>query len=440
MISLIFRSYVLPSNALAGRRRARTSCWVIVEAPRARPRTVSYAADRIAIGSKPAFCQYVLSSMLVVASMSIAGRSLYSTTVRFCWPKRASPPCPRNRRRRSAARTRCSRGLPSARADPARNTRTRRPCPRIRACRQAGTNRRGRGGSRWRPRGSHFLPGGVGRRSAVALTPRQADFHSRRHDSMGGLMDARTDESRRRPGSPDSDVDPSEIPLTAEPDRRGLLAELRWRGLLQDATPGLGRAARERDPAQRVQRLRPDGHLPPRRPPRARVRAAPPPAARQPAGGGRRRRDGDDRRSVRPFGRARAPDRRDDRRQRRALRVQLERFLDFRPGPPARSWSTTSTGSDRGAARLPARHRQALHRAVHARQGLGPDPAPGGPELHRVQLHAAPGRRLPAPVPRVRRRGAAGRRRPVGQHHRRPRADPARSRAARRSASASRST
>ena len=94
MISLIFRSYVLPSNALAGRSRARTSCWVIVDAPRARPRTVSYAADMIAIGSKPAFCQYVLSSMLVVASMSIAGRSLYSTTVRFCWPKRASSTLP----------------------------------------------------------------------------------------------------------------------------------------------------------------------------------------------------------------------------------------------------------------------------------------------------------------------------------------------------------
>ena len=52
-------------------------------------------------------------------------------------------------------------------------------------------------------------------------------------------MDARTD-GRAAPDAPqNSDVVPSEIPLTAELDPAGLLAELRWRGLLQDATPGL---------------------------------------------------------------------------------------------------------------------------------------------------------------------------------------------------------
>ena len=56
-----------------GRSRARTSCWVIVEAPRALPVSVSAAADRIPIGSKPAFCQKVLSSVLVVASIRTGG-------------------------------------------------------------------------------------------------------------------------------------------------------------------------------------------------------------------------------------------------------------------------------------------------------------------------------------------------------------------------------
>ena len=77
------------------------------------------------------------------------------------------------------------------------------------------------------------------------------------------------------------------------------------------------------------------------------------------------------------------------------------------------------------ADRLPARHRQALHDPVHAGQGLGPGPARARPLVHRVQLHAAPGVRLRAPPPDDGRRAADGRRRPVGQHHRRPRADPA---------------
>ena len=46
--------------------------------------------------------------------------------------------------------------------------------------------------------------------------------------------------------------------------------------------------------------------------------------------------------------------------------------------------------------------------------------APGrGHVVHRVLVHDPPGDRLPAPLPRARRRDADGRRRPVGQHHRR---------------------
>ena len=77
------------------------------------------------------------------------------------------------------------------------------------------------------------------------------------------------------------------------------------------------------------------------------------------------------------------------------------------------------------ADRLPARHRQALHGPVHARQGLRPGPAGARAVVHRVQLHAPAGVRLRAPPPDDGRRAADGRRRPVGQHHGRPGADPA---------------
>ncbi len=77
-------------------------------------------------------------------------------------------------------------------------------------------------------------------------------------------------------------------------------------------------------------------------------------------------------------------------------------------------------------ARLPARRGQALHRERHVGQGVGPQPDRGrvGHLLHRVQLHAAPGQRLPvASRPRGVRaadRGVG----PVGQHHRRHRPHP----------------
>ena len=84
-----------------------------------------------------------------------------------------------------------------------------------------------------------------------------------------------------------------------------------------------------------------------------------------------------------------------------AMRGQLERFLDFSPGPSGgRDGQQPRLARRAVADRLPARHRQALHDPVHARQGLRPD-APGArPVVHRVQLHAAPGGRLRAPVPR----------------------------------------
>ena len=70
MISLSLRSAVRCGSwtSSGSSRRARTSCWVIVEAPRLSPRSEPSAADTIATGSKPAFSQNVLSSTAVVAS------------------------------------------------------------------------------------------------------------------------------------------------------------------------------------------------------------------------------------------------------------------------------------------------------------------------------------------------------------------------------------
>ena len=109
-----------------------------------------------------------------------------------------------------------------------------------------------------------------------------------------------------------------------------------------------------------------------------------------------------------------------------AIRAQLERFLDFSPGP---AQAVMANNLDwLGKLSLIDYLRdvgQALHGPVHAGQGLRPAAARARPVVHRVQLHDAPGIRLRDPVPGARRRDADGRRRPVGEHHRGPGADPA---------------
>ena len=84
MISLSLRSAVRFGSwtSSGSRRRARTSCWVIVEAPRLLPRSQSSAAETIATGSKPALSQKVLSSTAVVASTRTVGISSKVTTSR----------------------------------------------------------------------------------------------------------------------------------------------------------------------------------------------------------------------------------------------------------------------------------------------------------------------------------------------------------------------
>ena len=101
--------------------------------------------------------------------------------------------------------------------------------------------------------------------------------------------------------------------------------------------------------------------------------------------------------------------------------------------PPSRPrWpgsSTSTTGgrclvdnrdwtADVRAARLPAGRGQARHGQPDAGPGVGQGPPRrrARHQLHRVQLHAAAGPRLPAPARRPRRRAADRRVRPVGQH------------------------
>ena len=85
MISLSLRSAVRVGSwtSSGSSRRWRTSCWVIVEAPRASPRSEPSPAETIATGSKPAFSQKVLSSTAVVASSRTFGISSKVTTSRF---------------------------------------------------------------------------------------------------------------------------------------------------------------------------------------------------------------------------------------------------------------------------------------------------------------------------------------------------------------------
>ena len=110
-----------------------------------------------------------------------------------------------------------------------------------------------------------------------------------------------------------------------------------------------------------------------------------------------------------------------------AIKGQLESFLDFSPGPTEplmvdnREWLGRYTMLE--FLREIGKHFSIPYMLAKdsVQQRLG-----GRHELHRVQLHDAPVGRLPAPAPRSRRGAAARRRRPVGQHHGRPGADPAR--------------
>ena len=107
------------------------------------------------------------------------------------------------------------------------------------------------------------------------------------------------------------------------------------------------------------------------------------------------------------------------------VRRQLERFIDFegttrRPPPRQRRVAVPARRH-----RLHARRRQALHRQLHARQGVGEVAHRGRYLLHRVLLHVAPGVRLPGALPAPRRHAPGRRQRSVGEHDGGHGADPA---------------
>ena len=119
------------------------------------------------------------------------------------------------------------------------------------------------------------------------------------------------------------------------------------------------------------------------------------------------------------------------------IRQQLERFLDFDAAAMPRASSTTPTGSATiDLLVVPARHRQALHRQLHAAEGVGePPPRERRRHLvHRIQLSAAAGVRLSRAVRSRQLHAADGRQRSVGQHHRRHRSDSQAARDRRRTA------
>ena len=261
-------------------------------------------------------------------------------------------------------------------------------------------------------------------RPSVALAPREAGLHLWPHDSIGGVNErycAPPGWSRR--------LDARGCDGHAPAGRRAARAARRARMAGHPARhdPGPAGPAGHRPSDRRLHRVRPVGRLAPRRPPRADLRApaaaALRRAARSPLVGGGTGMIGD------PSGRSTERnllDRETLEANVAAIRGQLERFLDFTPGSRARADGQQPRLARRAVAdRLPARHRQALHDPVHAGQGLRAGPARARTVVHRVQLHAPAGLRLRPPVPDDGRRAADGRRRPVGQHHRRPRAHPA---------------
>ena len=174
-----------------------------------------------------------------------------------------------------------------------------------------------------------------------------------------------------------------------------------------------------------VLRVRPDGPLAALRQPRAARRAAPPPAGRAPRHLPRGRVDRADRRPA-AHGRAGAEDQGADR------RVGGEHPPPGRAVPGVRRREPRGLrqqpGLDRAdvGAGLPARRRQALPGQPDGQEGghRGAAEQRRGHLLHRVQLPAAAGARLPAALPRLRLHAADRRQRPVGQPHGRLRPDP----------------
>ena len=108
-----------------------------------------------------------------------------------------------------------------------------------------------------------------------------------------------------------------------------------------------------------------------------------------------------------------------------AIKPQIGRIIELDGG--AAGSSTTASGPSRSPSSVPPRRRQARHGEPDA--GPGERPRPLGVRarhlVHRVQLHAVAGQRLPVAARPPRLRAPARRLRPVGEHPLRGRPDQA---------------
>ncbi len=170
-----------------------------------------------------------------------------------------------------------------------------------------------------------------------------------------------------------------------------------------------------------LHRLRPDRGQPARRVAPADDGARAHAALRPQPHRDRGRRHRHDRRPERQDRRAPVAHRRADRREpRRHPRATGGGPRLRRPGQPGPDRQQRRLAAVAQLPRVPARHRQALHRQLHAGQGVGEAPHRSGRRdfVHRVQLPDAAVVRLPDAVRPLRLHAADGRQRPVGQHHR----------------------
>ena len=204
-----------------------------------------------------------------------------------------------------------------------------------------------------------------------------------------------------------------------------VLDDLEARGLVQECTDRDALARPSRPGADHaVLRLRPDGRQPPRRQPHRAARAAPLPGGRAPADRPGRRRHGDGGRPRRPV-RGTQPPRRGHAARQRGV-DQGPDLAHPRPGGTLVPGRQLRLDPRPAPARLPARRRQARHRQPDARPRVreGPHRLRARHLLHRVQLHAPSGQRLPVAARPRGLRAADRRLGPVGQHPLGRRPDP----------------
>ena len=441
MISRILRSSRLPSNALArqeagpdellGDRRAAAG--PAARACRPSPRRSRRSRSRGSI-------QKSLSSIAVVASRISGGSSSNVTTSRLNSPSLASSILPvRSVTIVCWSKREVAQGVLAGRAGPGCSSCRRRRPPTSPPGRPAAKTAKRMigiamtdspdGGRAARPSASDAAP--------MALPPREAGLHVGPHDSIGVVVAPSCPDGRD--GSAERGCDAvrrRRRPSGAPTGSAGLLDELRLAGdAPRRRRPGsparlaTGRADR------RLQRLRPVA-----------ARRSTSATSSRSSGSLQLQRHGGRPVALVGGGTGMIGDPSGTSAERNlldretlaanvaAIRAQLERFLDF------------AVGRERGALLVNNLDWLGEIRLIDLLRDVGKhftipymlakdsvhDAAGPRPVVHRVQLHADPGDRLRAPPPDDGRRAPDGRRRPVGQHHGRPRADPAAGRAGRR--------